>query len=283
MKPFLKWAGNKYQIIDTLRKHLPKGNRLIEPFVGSGAAFLNIYFPRFYLADTNEDLITLFTQLQNGGEDFIDYCRGFFVPNNNDADVYYALRERFNFTEDPKEKAALFLYLNKHGYNGLCRYNQSGGFNVPFGRYKKPYFPTKEMRYFQQRALQATFVCDDFLTTMELAELRDVVYCDPPYVPLSDTSNFTSYSAGGFSAAQQLTLALMARKLAARGVPVVISNHDTEFTRDVYAGAEIISFDVQRYISCNGDNRGKAQELLAIFCPEPELTKELVHEAGRLS
>lgn len=244
---------------------------------------MNVYYPRYVLADSNQDLITLFNQVKYDCEGFIDYSRSYFIPENNDDTAYYALRNLFNTTEDPKEKAALFLYLNKHGYNGLCRYNLSGEFNVPFGRYKKPYFPANEIRYFHERAKVATFVHADFLSSMELAVSGDVVYCDPPYVPLSETSNFTSYSSGGFSADQQNALANKARTLAARGVPVVISNHDTEFTRRAYAGAEIVSFDVQRYISCSGSNRGKAHELLAIFCPEPKVAKELINEAGWLS
>jgi DNA adenine methylase len=274
MKPFLKWAGNKYQIVDTIRKYLPRGGRLIEPFVGSGAVFLNLYYPAYFLADANPDLITLFNHVRDDGEPFVDYCRSYFVPGNNEADAFYALRERFNSTADLTEKSALFLYLNKHCYNGLCRYNLSGEFNAPFGRYKKPYFPAHEMRYFRNRSETATFACIGFREAMGTAVPGDVVYCDPPYVPLSETANFTSYNTGGFSTDDQAALAAAARALAERGVPVVISNHDTEFTRDAYAGAEIVSFDVQRYISCNGSKRGKARELLAIFRPEPSLPKE---------
>lgn len=269
MKPFLKWAGNKYQIMATIRQHLPRGRRLIEPFVGSGAVFLNVTYPAYLLADANPDLITLFDQVKHGGEPFVEYCRRYFTPENNTADVFYALRERFNATADPREKAALFLYLNKHCYNGLCRYNLSGAFNAPFGRYKRPYFPAAEMCYFRQRAESAAFVHSGFLAAMNRAQPGDVVYCDPPYVPLSATASFTSYSAGGFTQDDQAALAGKARELAADGVTVLISNHDTAFTRDAYAGARIISFDVRRTISCNGGGRGKVRELLAIFRPEP--------------
>ncbi len=267
MKPFLKWAGNKYRVLETIHTHLPHGGRLIEPFVGAGAVFLNTDFPTYYLADANDDLISLYTLLQRRGEAFIEYCQTYFVPETNEAGAFYELRDRFNATADAQEKAALFLYLNKHCYNGLCRYNQSGGFNAPFGRYKKPYFPAREMRYFQQRAQTARFACSDFLQVMEQAVPGDVVYCDPPYVPLSATANFTSYSSAGFSAVDQRALAAKARQLADRGIPVVISNHDTPFTRMAYSGAKIVSFDVQRTISCNGRNRRMARELLAIFRP----------------
>jgi DNA adenine methylase len=268
MKPFLKWAGNKYQIVERIKAVLPPGKRLIEPFVGSGAVFLNADYSCYHLADANPDLINLYQQLQRGGETFIDHCRSYFTPANNTPDAFYTLRQQFNETSDAVEKGALFLYLNKHCYNGLCRYNAKGGFNVPFGRYTKPYFPEAEMRFFAQRAAAATFVTANFVTTMELAEPGDVVYCDPPYVPLSATANFTSYSADRFGAEEQRQLAEMAETLHGRGVAVVLSNHDTEFTRLAYQRAtELVYFPVQRYISCDGANRNKVDELLAIYRP----------------
>ncbi|MCL6445345.1 MAG: Dam family site-specific DNA-(adenine-N6)-methyltransferase, partial [Alicyclobacillus sp.] len=185
---------------------------------------------------------------------------------NNQAERYYALREAFNETADTRLKAALFVYLNRHGYNGLCRYNKDGGFNVPFGRYAKPYFPELEMLAFAKKAQAAEFACADYRTVMgEWVKPGDVVYCDPPYVPLSDTANFTSYSAGGFDLAAQSELATLAEQLGERGIPVVISNHENPFTRRAYAKARITSFAVQRFISCDGSNRGAAMELLAVF------------------
>jgi DNA adenine methylase len=265
MKPFLKWAGNKYQIVERIKEVLPPANRLIEPFVGSGAVFLNTDYQSYLLADTNQDLINLFTCLQTDAKDFIEYAKSFFIPNNNEKEAFYQFRTDFNSSGDIRYKSALFLYMNKHGFNGLCRYNSKGKFNVPFGRYKKPYFPEKEMIYFADRAKDAEFQTADFTETMERAEPGDVVYCDPPYVPLSDTAYFTNYSSGGFGIDEQEELARQAKKLVTRGVTVVLSNHDTEFTRSAYSSAKIISFDVQRYISCDGNNRNKAPEVLAIF------------------
>jgi DNA adenine methylase len=268
MKPFLKWAGNKYQIVERIKAVLPPGKRLIEPFVGSGAVFLNTDYPDYVLADANADLINLYKQLQSGGEEFVRYACSFFVAANNTTERFYAFREHFNKATDPIEKAALFVYLNKHCYNGLCRYNAKGGFNVPFGRYTKPYFPKEEMRFFFQRAQRASFYQANFEATMETAELGDVVYCDPPYVPLSATANFTSYSSDRFGTAEQIKLAEMAEKLAARNIPVIISNHNTEFTLTAYKNAqELIFFPVQRYISCDGANRNKVDELLAVYNP----------------
>lgn len=267
MRTFLKWAGNKQRIVERIFALLPDGERLVEPFVGSGALFLNTDYPAYLLTDANGDLIDLYTRLQNEGTDFIAFCRTLFVAENNTPDAYYALRATFNETADSRLKSAIFLYLNRHGYNGLCRYNASGGFNVPFGRYKKPYFPQAEMEAFWRKAQHAHFCQADFAATMAAARPGDVIYCDPPYVPLSSTAHFTSYSAGGFDFDQQLTLAAAAREAAARGIPVLISNHATPEIEAAYAGAQIERFQVQRYISADANNRGRAAELLALFTP----------------
>lgn len=265
VRPFLKWAGNKYRILAQIKAALPPGRRLIEPFVGSGAVFANTDYARYLLADVNPDLIALYRHLQDEGPRFIEYCRSYFTAENNTSAAYYDLRARFNEMADVREKAALFVYLNRHCYNGLCRYNAGGGFNVPFGRYRKPYFPAAEMAHFHERARRAEFVCAAFGETMAGAQPGDAVYCDPPYAPLSATANFTSYSPQQFGVEEQRELARLAEKLASRGVSVIISNHDTDFTRREYAQARIVTFDVRRTISCDGASRGHAQELLAVF------------------
>ena len=266
MKPFLKWAGGKSRIVDRIKAILPHGERLVEPFVGSGALFLNSDFPAYLLADANIDLINCYLQLQQGGMEFVRRCEEFFAPAYNQSDVYYDVRQRFNATQDPVDKAAMFVYLNRHGYNGLCRYNASGGFNVPFGRYARPYFPRAEMEHFWRRSARCEFIVADFIATMQATAIGDVVYCDPPYVPLSATASFTHYSADGFGLERQRKLAREAASLASRGVPVVISNHDLPFTREIYANAdEIACFNVRRHISCDGNNRTHAAELLAVY------------------
>lgn len=265
-KPFLKWAGNKFRIIDAIRAMLPEGERLVEPFAGSGAVFLNTDYASYLLADTNADLINLYQTLQAQGESFIRQCERLFRPATNNAEYYYRRRTEFNKTNNPIRKAALFLYLNRHGYNGLCRYNASGGFNVPFGRYKRPYFPADEMHAFHERAGMARFVHQDFMHIFNDLKGGDVVYCDPPYVPLSNSSNFTSYSAGGFNLEQQTTLARLAEAVRQQGIPVLISNHNTRFTRTAYRAADNIKrLTVRRMISCQGEKRQPAAELLALF------------------
>lgn len=267
VRPFLKWAGNKYRILDRVWPLLPAGRRLVEPFVGSGALFLNTAYDRYLLADSNPDLIVLYQTLQQEGDDFIDACRPLFTADHNTAPVYYRLRHEFNACTDARRRAVLFVYLNRHGYNGLCRYNAQGHFNVPFGRYKQPYFPAEEMRTFHHKARRARFLLQDFATTLRATRRGDVVYCDPPYAPLSVTASFTAYHSRGFSLRQQEELAALAQRCAGRGIPVLISNHATDFTEQLYARAEQHSFSVRRSISCLGNRRQPVRELLALFDP----------------
>lgn len=267
IKPFLKWPGGKFKLLERIRNRLDTGNRLVEPFVGSGAVFLNAGFKKYLLADTNPDLINLYLLVQQNDADFDKYCHSFFTPENNCEERYYYFREEFNRTTDVRYKSALFLYLNRHCYNGLCRYNSKHEFNTPFGRYKKPYFPTKELDAFHKASKSAKFIHASFVDTMKKARKGDVVYCDPPYVPLSKTACFTDYFSGGFAWKEQIELAEWAGKLARKGIPVIISNHNTDNTRALYkdAGAQTERFMVRRTISCNTRNRGKVEELLAVF------------------
>ncbi|MCG6887072.1 MAG: Dam family site-specific DNA-(adenine-N6)-methyltransferase [Proteobacteria bacterium] len=266
VRPFLKWAGNKYRLLPRIHAMLPTGSRLIEPFAGSGAVFLNTRFEHYLLTDTNADLINLYTILQEEGPTFIRSCRRYFSGEHNNAESYYHFRDRFNHSTNLRNKAALFVYLNRHGYNGLCRYNASGGYNVPFGRYKRPYFPEREMLAFHAKAHRARFELGSFEQTIRQAGPGDVIYCDPPYVPLSRSASFTAYSAGGFDLGRQEQLAQLAEEAAVRGIPVLVSNHNTAFTRNAYRNASLLrKFHVQRYISCNGQQRNHAGEVLALF------------------
>ena len=264
-RPFLKWAGNKYRIIDRVREALPEGKRLVEPFAGSCAVFLNTDYDQYLINDNNPDLIHLYSILKEDGAAFIKKCRYYFTPRFNTEEQYYKLREKFNKTNDKHKRAVLFVYLNRHGYNGLCRYNLKGGYNVPFGRYKSPYFPENEMLTFHIKAQKAEFVLSSFEQIIQTAKKGDVIYCDPPYVPLSASANFTSYSKGGFNMEKQQQLADLAKVTSEKGIPMLISNHNTNFTRTAYNKAKISKFHVRRFISCNGKKRGMAGELLALF------------------
>ena len=195
-RPFLKWAGGKYRLLDRLLPSIPAGARLVEPFVGSGAVFLNAGFTSYLLCDLNADLIGLYRTLRRDGERFIAEARALFTPGNNTQEAFLRLREAFNASSDAEERSALFLYLNRHSYNGLVRYNSKGIYNVPFGKYKAPYFPERELTAFldKLRRCDVTFAVQDFRSTFAALRPGDVVYCDPPYAPVSATANFTSYT-----------------------------------------------------------------------------------------
>lgn len=266
-RAFLKWAGGKYGLSDVIAKILPKGECLIEPFVGAGSIFLNTDYSKYILNDINQDLINLYKILQTKPDAFIQDAKSLFSAENNQSDVYYQFRKEFNESDDSYFRSLVFLYMNRHGYNGLCRYNKSGGYNVPFGKYKRPYFPEEELNYFANKAQQATFVCEGYRKTFTRAKEGDVIYCDPPYVPLSKTASFTSYSGNGFGLDEQADLANAAEEVSSEKLAVVlISNHDTIWTRKIYEHAsETKSIKVARTISQKGSQRKKVAELLVLY------------------
>ncbi|MDF2178674.1 Dam family site-specific DNA-(adenine-N6)-methyltransferase [Aliiglaciecola sp. CAU 1673] len=265
-RAFLKWAGGKFGLVNDIRAKLPAGNRLVEPFVGAGSVFLNTHFEHYWLNDINPDLINLYQILQQQADQYVRDARQLFNENTNESGHYYEMRQQFNQSTDPYQRALLFLYLNRHGYNGLCRYNLTGKFNVPFGRYRRPYFPEAELYRFAEKAQRATFTCLPFEQVFSQCRSGDVIYCDPPYAPISRTANFTSYTTNGFSLADQEALATWARLVAQeRQIPVLISNHDTALTRRIYEGAKLTELKVGRFISQKGHSRTKVDELLALF------------------
>ncbi|MBK4716075.1 MULTISPECIES: adenine-specific DNA-methyltransferase [Tenebrionibacter/Tenebrionicola group] len=266
-RAFLKWAGGKFPLLEEIKNHLPEGECLVEPFVGAGSVFLNTDYQRYVLADINRDLIELYNIVKLRTDDYIRESRKLFCETSNRAEAYYSLRSEFNLCRDDFRRAQLFLYLNRHGYNGLCRYNQSGEFNVPFGRYRRPYFPENELYHFAERAQNATFLCQSYADSMSGLAPGAVVYCDPPYAPLSATANFTAYHTNSFSMQQQQHLARLAETLKSEKIPVLISNHDTALTRVWYQQAKLHVVRVRRSISSNGGTRNKVNELLALYQP----------------
>ena len=268
MRSALKWAGGKKRVIGDILKVLPvKGKkRLVEPFVGGGSVFLNIDFDEYLLIDMNKDLIALFNIIKNQSAKFITDAEKYFNGDYNHAEKYYELRKQFNETSDSYQRSILFLYLNRHGYNGLCRYNKSGGYNVPFGRYKHPYFPKAEIEFFSKKAQRATFIQGDFETAFSQLRSDDVVYCDPPYSPINRTANFTAYAGNSFTDEDQIRLVACAEKAKLQGVPTIISNHHVDFTRELYKNADKREFfQVQRSISPKGKGRVKVKEVLALY------------------
>lgn len=268
-RPFLKWAGGKYRLTEAISRQLPQGACLVEPFVGAGSVFLNTDFERYLLADINPDLINLFNVVKHDVDYYIESARALFShPEANTSLFYYTQRQLFNRTVDPFQRSVLFLYLNRFGFNGLCRYNKKREYNVPFGQYRQHYFPEKELRFFAEKAQRAVFICADFEQVFQqVFQGSDeyVVYCDPPYAPLLQETNFTQYAGGGFSLEQQYKLASYAKQAASGQIPVLISNHDTPFTREIYQGAKLKTLKVQRNIGQRSESRVKVDELFALF------------------
>jgi DNA adenine methylase len=264
----LKWPGGKKRVLHHIRSILPFDNitRLIEPFVGGGSVFLNLEATNYLLCDANADLIAFYRAIKKAPAKFKQEASRYFNESNNNQQAYYALRDTFNNSDDPYQRATLLLYLNRHGYNGLCRYNKSGGYNVPFGKYKRPYFPAVELDHLANRIRSAKLVNGDFAKAFDNIQQGDVIYCDPPYSPINRTANFTNYSGTQFSDDDQRRLVECALAAKERGVSTLISNHYTQFTKDLYASADKKKlFSVQRSISQNGQQRTKVKEVLALY------------------
>lgn len=280
IRPFIKWAGGKSRVLPQLLQHLPKADCLVEPFVGSASVFLNTDYRRYVLADINPDLINLLRVAKRYPDQLIDDALPLF-RNGNNAAYYAARRAEFNATtrksaasipEYDLLRAAAFLYLNRHGYNGLCRYNLKGEYNSPFGKSAgAPYFPDAEIRIFSEKAndTRAIFLCTSFEYTLRsIGGNSAAIYCDPPYIPTSKTANFTQYHTAPFTTAHHRLLASMLHELNARhGTGVVISNSNTPETREIYRHFHLQNIDVQRSISTNTEKREKAKEVIGILKP----------------
>ena len=253
LRPPLKWAGGKRWLVPQLwpiwRPHVSR--RLVEPLCGGLAVALSLLPRTALLNDINPHLINFYRKVKDGLETS--------VPMDNDRELYYRHRERLNqlIKErrwDTPEAAQLFYYLNHTGYNGLCRFNKAGLFNVPFGRYTRIRY-AKDFQSYRQVFAEWDFTCEDFSGVR--VERGDFVYADPPY-----DVEFRQYSAEGFSWDDQLRLARWAASL---DVPVVISNQATDRVVKLY---ESLGFTLQfvqgpRFISCIGDRRGPVREVLA--------------------
>jgi DNA adenine methylase len=273
-RPFLKWPGGKRRLVPLLVTQAQwPARRIVEPFCGSAVFGLSLaetdLVKEIWLNDINSDLISLFRVVAFDLDSLMHICAELFVPENNTPEKYYYLRNVFNNERDPLRRAALFIYLNRHGYNGLCRFNSKGNFNVPFGRYRRPFFPETELRKASSLLKKARLTELGYEAVLEQCAAGDVVYCDPPYVPLSATASFTTYAPGGpFRSEEQERLARCASEAARRGATVVISNHDTPETRRIYGKHITETIAVRRHISCKGTQRAKAAEIIAVFRPQ---------------
>ncbi|MCU6180494.1 DNA adenine methylase [Enterobacter roggenkampii] len=263
MSTILKWAGNKTAIMSELKKHLPDGPRLVEPFAGSCAVMMATDYPYYIVADINPDLINLYQVIKEDVNSFIHLVERIFYKFTTEED-YYKCRQFFNTVPlEPIEKAAYFLFLNRHCYRGLCRYNQRGLFNVPYGNYKKPYLPVDEIRAFAEKAVRATFICASYDETLAMLQAGDVVYCDPPY-----DGTFSGYHTAGFSDDDQYDLASILVRRSSEGHPIIVSNSDTRLIRSFYRKFTLHRISTKRSIGVAAGEGKKADELIAVLKPK---------------
>ena len=261
-RPFVKWAGGKRQLLEQLRPLLPtRFGRYFEPFAGGAALFFALGRKDAVLADMNAELIDVYLAVRDEVDAVIEALRGYRYGEAH----YYRAREADPGKLTLPQRAARTIYLNRTGYNGLYRVNRAGKFNVPMGRHTNPMLCDADNLHACSRALRGTDIrVADFEAVASRAKAGDLVYFDPPYVPVSGTADFTSYVAGGFGAEQQRRLAALFARLAARGVHAVLSNSDTPAVRELYAGFRIEKVLAARFINSRGSRRGKVGEVVVV-------------------
>lgn len=267
-KPFLKWVGGKFLQLTDILPLLEGHQRLIEPFAGGGSVFLNAGFKTALINDNCSDLINTYQQLQENAHDIITRAFRLFQLYNGKK-PYLRIREKFNAGKyTPAERAAVFIYLNRHCFNGLMRYNSKGEFNVGFGKYDAPYFPLAEMENFIGCCEGVMFSCEDYSAVIEQAGAGDVVFCDPPYEPLPDKEGFTQYSNGGaFKMDDQARLVKCALEAHQRGATIIITNSGAESIKELYRanGFDIRDVSVKRSMSSKTGKIPKARDIIAVL------------------
>jgi DNA adenine methylase len=271
-KPFIRFAGGKTQLLGDLLP-LVRGEveTYFEPFVGGGAMFFALaaarLFRRAVVNDKNHELANAYRVLQERKDDLALLLRAMEEAYRKSPEAYYyELRAKLPSDLGALEAAARFIFLNKAGYNGLYRVNKSGGFNVSWGKHAEVKTFDDAALSASSRALKGVVVLnEDFEKACEGAKAGDLVYFDPPYLPKSETANFTSYTKDGFTAEDHVRLADVGRSLAHRGVRVIISNADTPLTREIYKnGYQRHEVVASRTINSVAEKRGKVWELILV-------------------
>ena len=268
LRPFLKWAGGKSQILAELVSRVPEQFGCYhEPFVGGGALFFRLKtlgrLRRARLSDVNPELVNAWKVLRDTPNDLVAELEK--LEELLSEEQFYEIRARDPGPMLPAERAARLLYLNKTCFNGLYRENSKGRFNVPYGRYKRARVLDRELLLADSKALEkVTITSEPFQKIVKHAKAGDFVYFDPPYHPVSATSYFTSYARAGFGEQEQRVLAQVFAELAERGVHVLLSNSDCPFVRELYEerGFEISRIEAARSINSKSDKRGPVGELL---------------------
>ena len=266
--PFVKWVGGKRQLISEIIKELPKDFKKLnycEPFVGGGALFFYFQPKKAIINDANADLINAYCVIKDQVETLIESLKN----HKNEAEYFYKLRvqdrDRLFVNLSAVEKASRFIYLNKTCYNGLYRVNNAGEFNSPFGKYPNPNIVNEPVlraisKYLNSSSVTISSV--DYEASLESIDKHSFVYFDPPYHPLSSSSSFTGYVAGGWDEMEQTRLRNFCNQLTARGVRFLLSNSSCDFIHDLYQGYRITRVNASRAINSVGSKRGDVEEVL---------------------
>ncbi|MGN1318476.1 MAG: DNA adenine methylase [Lachnospirales bacterium] len=289
VKPFLKWAGGKSQLLNEIEKYYPfevsKITKYAEPFVGGGAVLFDILnkydLEEIYIGDINLELINTYIVVRDDVDSLINllynYQEEYLPLETADRKNYYIeKRERFNYLKLKEkgmknfEKAALMIFLNKTCFNGLFRVNKKGLFNVPMGSYKNPLIcDEKNLRGVSYKLKNVKIVCEDYKKSTGFIDKNTFVYIDPPYRPITETSSFTAYTQFEFNDDKQIELSAFVDFIDAKGAKVVLSNSDPknsniedDFFDNIYAKYKINRVNANRMINCNSNGRGIIKELL---------------------
>lgn len=262
--PIVKWVGGKRQLMFELIKNMPKSyNRYFEPFIGGGALFFELQPEQAYISDMNEELINLYSVVRDNVYELIKDLSKHEVSKEYFLEIRNIDRtEQYTELSDV-ERASRFIYLNRTCFNGMYRVNSQGQFNVPFGHYKNPRIIDKNNLLNCSELLKKTEIkCADFSEILTKVKKGDLVYFDPPYVPLNETSSFTSYTKDGFDMNMQFKLRDVCDELDNKGVKFMLSNSDTKLVNELYVNYEIKKVFASRQINANADGRGKITEVL---------------------
>ena len=264
--PFLKWVGGKRQLMPAINKLLPKKyTNYYEPFIGGGALLFNIQPKKAVINDFNEELINVYKVIKNNPEGLIRDLK----THKNESGYFYNIRALDREEDFDKltgiKKASRVIYLNKTCYNGLYRVNSSGEFNSPFGKYKNPNIVNEFVIRAVSKYLnnnEIIILNGDFEESVKNISKGAFVYFDPPYIPVSESSNFTTYVQGGFNMSDQIRLRDLCSQLDKKNVRFLLSNSATPQIEDLYKGYEIEYVKANRSINSNAKKRGGIDEVL---------------------
>lgn len=265
-KPILKWAGGKTQMLGELLPRVPKTyGRYIEPFFGGGALFFSLKPENAIIADSNPELINMYLQVANHVDDVIECLQKY----ENTSEMFYEVRSRDWHTLPKAEAAARTIYLNKTCFNGLYRVNRNGQFNTPFGKYKNPKIcDIDALRLASEALKKANILCGDYILVLEhYAQPGDFVFLDPPYLPISENSDFKRYTKEQFYEDDHVELAKMIGTLHERGCYVILTNSNHPLVHQLYEQYKIEVIQTKRHISCHGDTR-KGEDVIVTIPPE---------------